>query len=50
MDAAEAHVQAEIELFGASVSRFSNKTTSDGIDSTLMIDLTIRRDDGQLLE
>ena len=29
-----------IELFGASVSRFANKSTSYGIDSTLIIDLT----------
>ena len=36
-----------IELFGASVSRFANKSTSYGIDSTLIIDLTARRDDGQ---
>ena len=36
-----------IELFGASVSRFANKCTSYGIDSTLIIDLTARRDDGQ---
>ena len=35
-----------IELFGASVSRFANKSTSYGIDSTLIIDLTSRRDDG----
>ena len=27
-----------IELFGASVSRFANKSTSNGIDSTLIID------------
>ena len=32
-----------IELFGASVSRFANKSTSYGIDSTLIIDLTARR-------
>ena len=36
-----------IELCGASVSRFANKSTSYGIDSTLIIDLTARRDDGQ---
>ena len=36
-----------IELFGASVSRFANKFTSYGIDSTLIVDLTARRDDGQ---
>ena len=36
-----------IDLFGASVSRFANKSTSCGIDSTLIIDLTTRRDDGQ---
>ena len=36
-----------IELFGASVSRFASKSTSYGIDSTLIIDLTTRRDDGQ---
>ena len=36
-----------IELFGASVSRFANKSTSYGIDSTLIIDLTARRDAGQ---
>ena len=35
------------ELFGASVSRFANKSTSYGIDSTLIIDLTARRDDGR---
>ena len=36
-----------IELFGPSLSRFANKSTSYGIDSTLIIDLTTRRDDGQ---
>ena len=36
-----------ILLFGASVSRFANKSTSYGIDSTLIIDLTARRDDGR---
>ena len=36
-----------IELFGASVSRFANRSTSYGVDSTLIIDLTTRRDDGQ---
>ena len=36
-----------IELFGASVSTFANKSKSCGIDSTLIIDLTARRDDGQ---
>ena len=36
-----------IELFGASVSRFANKSTSYGIDSTLIICLTARRDDGR---
>ena len=36
-----------IELLGASVSRFANKSTSYGIDSTLIIDLTARRDDGR---
>ena len=36
-----------IELFGASVSRFANKFTSYSIDSSLIIDLTARRDDGQ---
>ena len=36
-----------IELFGASISRFANKSTSYGIDSTLIIDLTARRDDGR---
>ena len=36
-----------IELFGASVSRFANKSTSYSIDSTLIIDLTARRDDGR---
>ena len=30
-----------------SVSRFANKSTSYGIYSTLIIDLTARRDDGQ---
>ena len=38
-----------IELFGASVSRFANKSTSYVIDSTLIIDLTTRRDDGTIL-
>ena len=37
-----------IELFGASVSRFVSKSKSYGIDSTLIIDLTARRDDGQV--
>ena len=37
-----------IELFGASASRFASKSTSYGIDSTLIIDLTARRDDGQV--
>ena len=36
-----------IELFGASVSRFANKSTSYGIDSTLITDFTARRDDGR---
>ena len=36
-----------IELFGASVSRFANESTSYGIDSTLIIDMTARRDDEQ---
>ena len=36
-----------IELFGTSVLRFANKSTSYGIDSTLIIDLTARRDDGR---
>ena len=36
-----------IELFGASVSRFANKSTSYGIESTLIIDLKVRRDDGR---
>ena len=35
-----------IELFGASVSRSANKFTSYSIDSSLIIDLTTRRDDG----
>ena len=39
-----------IELSGASVSRFANKSTCDGIDSTLIIDLTAKRDDGQFWE
>ena len=39
--------KTSIELFGASVSRFANKSTRYGIDSTLIIDLTARRDDGQ---
>ena len=39
--------KTEIELFGASVSRFANKSTSYGIDPTLIIDLTARRDDGR---
>ena len=36
-----------IELFGASVSRFANKSTSYGIDSTLIINLTARRENGR---
>ena len=36
-----------IELFGASVSKFTNKFTSYSIDSSLIIDLTAKRDDGQ---
>ena len=36
-----------IELFGASVSKFANKSTTYGSDSTLIIDLTARRDDGR---
>ena len=36
-----------IELFGASVSRFANKFTSYNIDSSLIVDLTAKRDDGQ---
>ena len=36
-----------IELFGASVSRFANKSTSYGIDSTFIIDFTAKRDEGQ---
>ena len=36
-----------IELFGASVSKFANKFTSFSIDSSLIIDLTAKRDDGQ---
>ena len=36
-----------IELFGASVSRFANKSTSYGIDSTLIIDLTARQQEHQ---
>ena len=36
-----------IELFGASVSRLANKSTCYGIGSTLIIDLTAKRDDGQ---
>ena len=36
-----------IVLFGASVSRFANKFTSYSIDSSLIIDLTAKRDDGQ---
>ena len=37
-----------IELFGASVSKFENKFTSYSIDSSLFIDMTAKRDDGQL--
>ena len=36
-----------IELFGASVSKFANKFTSDSIDSSLIIDMTAKRDDRQ---
>ena len=36
-----------IELFGALVSRFANKFTSYSIDSSLIIDLTAKGDDGQ---
>ena len=36
-----------IELFGASVSRFANKFTNYNIDSSLIIDLTAKRDDGK---
>ena len=36
-----------IELFGASVSKFANKFTSCGIDSSLIIDMTTKPDDGQ---
>ena len=39
-----------IELSGASVSRFANKSTSYGIDSTLIIDLTARRHDGRFCD
>ena len=39
--------KTSIESFGASVSRFANKSTSYGIDSTLILDLTARRDDGR---
>ena len=35
-----------IELMGASMSRFANKSTSYSIDSSLIIDLTAKRDDG----
>ena len=35
-----------IDLFGASVSNFANKFTSYGIDSSLIIDLSAKRDDG----
>ena len=36
-----------IELLGASVSKFANKLTSYSIDSSLIIDITTKRDDGQ---
>ena len=36
-----------IELFGASVSKFANKFTSYSTDSSLFIDMTAKRDDGQ---
>ena len=39
-----------IELFGSSESRFANKFTSYSIDSSLIIDLTTRREDGQCLD
>ena len=37
-----------LESFGASVSRFANQFTSYSNDSSHIIDLTTRRDDGQL--
>ena len=36
-----------IELFGASVSKFAIKFTSYSIDSSLIIDMTAKRDDRQ---
>ena len=36
-----------IELFGASVSKFANKFASYSIDSSLIVDLTGKRDDGE---
>ena len=36
-----------IELFGASVSKFANKFTSYSIDSSLIINMTAKRDDRQ---
>ena len=36
-----------IELFGASVSKSANKFASYSIDSSLIIGLTAKRDDGQ---
>ena len=35
-----------IKLFGACVSKFANKFTSYSIDSSLLIDMTAKRDDG----
>ena len=35
------------ELFGASASKCANKFTSDSMDSSLFIDMTAKRDDGQ---
>ena len=36
-----------IELFGATVSKFANKFASNSIGSSLFIDMTATRDDGQ---
>ena len=43
----EPSAKTAIELFGASVSKFANKFTSYSIDSSLIIDMTAKRDDRQ---
>ena len=43
----ETSAKTAIELCGASVSKFANKFTSCNIDSSLVVDMTAKRDDGQ---